>query len=769
MNKLKIFGTASLIALFTASYGAGFDGYNCSLFVKQIENTSSNTDCFNQSKGCGLQQALDIAAKNRLNDVICVKGGVYSFTYRARYIGDPAENKSLSIVGEKDPEGNILTVFDGNNITQILAIDLCIWNGESCSLSNPESILKIENIKFQNGNSLHDGGGIRIYTNDTSVYLKNLVFSNNTTQRYGGGLLIWSPKGNITLESTTFESNKAAYYGGGAVLWAKDGNVSVADSRFTENTGNLGGGLFSFSKNGYVHIADSKFSSNISSSRSGGLEAYSEKNNVQLKNSILENNTASGYGGGASIWSKEGDLLITNNTFRINTSQTNGGGLFLWTEIGNISVNANSFYENTSEYSGGGLYSYVRSTGKTVLTNNVFSQDQAIKYDGGNAFIYSSQGETYIINNTFYGGRSASTAGRVLLWLPNRTSKGYVYNNIFWHGNSPQNLDLGIIKSSSTPVEVFNNLLSCSIPYGTGICLALTNLSNYSYGRNITGDPLFKNEPVDLHILESSPAVDTGNNNAPNLPEKDKDGNPRISGTSVDIGAYEYVYTEEGQEEPTYNGKIFIFPKKYLFGFVEIGQTRNGEILVANIGNDVLHIENISIEGDESFSITEDECSTAEFLSQGQTCFIKISFSPQETGLKKAVVSIISSDKNNPQMKVNLEGVGLSFSVPDISVSTDQLNFGEIPVGTQIQKNIYITNNGMNNLKIFSIVLKGKDTQNFSVEENCTGRVISPGENCSITVTFKPVSQGIKTGQIIIYSNDPDDFEVKIDLTGTGL
>ena len=84
------------------------------------------------------------------------------------------------------------------------------------------------------------------------------------------------------------------------------------------------------------------------------------------------------------------------------------------------------------------------------------------------------------------------------------------------------------------PVNLFNNDFDQSAS-GTVIskpfAIDPSNLNN--------ADPLFVSSG-NYHLSASSPCVNTGNNDAPSIPTTDKDGNPRITGGTVDMGAYEY-------------------------------------------------------------------------------------------------------------------------------------------------------------------------------------------------------------------------------------
>lgn len=62
---------------------------------------------------------------------------------------------------------------------------------------------------------------------------------------------------------------------------------------------------------------------------------------------------------------------------------------------------------------------------------------------------------------------------------------------------------------------------------------------------NINADPLFVDVAGgDYHLLPGSPCIDAGATDVEGIPELDMDGEPRISGTAVDMGADEYADTD---------------------------------------------------------------------------------------------------------------------------------------------------------------------------------------------------------------------------------
>jgi alpha-tubulin suppressor-like RCC1 family protein len=201
-----------------------------------------------------------------------------------------------------------------------------------------------------------------------------------------------------------------------------------------------------------------------------------------LSNCLLVANYCSGGGGGGAALSTLVGCVLSNNAANY------GGGL-----ASSVAYNC-LISSNRAVSSGGGAYG-------GALLNCVLKTNLAGRTGGG---VYSSA----LTNCTVVGNNAPSIGG------VDGTEGGAVANSIIYN-NAGGNL-------SSTKSVFF----VCSSPYfGTG---------------SITNAPLFVNEAGgDFHLQSNSPCINSGNNAYVSV-TNDFDGNPRIVGGTVDIGAYEY-------------------------------------------------------------------------------------------------------------------------------------------------------------------------------------------------------------------------------------
>ena len=198
---------------------------------------------------------------------------------------------------------------------------------------------------------------------------------------------------------------------------------------------------------------------------------------------------------------------------------TNGAVLSGFTlTLGNATLGPNDVYDRC----GGGVYcmSYL-----SVVSNCVVVQNRSSMWGGG-AF----QG-TYI-NCLFSGNSSGSLGGgAAYATLINCT---VVTNS----GASGGGVGACTVKNG---IVYANNASSGPSPdWDSSVFIKSCTTGISSSGGNITADPLLVNAPAgDFHLGTNSPCINAGDNAyAPTAP--DLDGNPRIVGGTVDMGAYEF-------------------------------------------------------------------------------------------------------------------------------------------------------------------------------------------------------------------------------------
>lgn len=225
----------------------------------------------------------------------------------------------------------------------------------------------------------------------------------------------------------------------------------------------------------------------------GGVFGYATFSNAgmisnMLKNCVIASNSCEGHGGGV-YGSVLNDCLISSNS----TGAAYDGGGAAYCTLNNCIITNNSAPDS---YGGGVSYS--------SLTNSLVVRNTA--RDGGGA--YSSTLENCTVAGNFVNVVSGSGGG---------TYQCTGYNSIIY-GN------IGPLATANNTSPTMSYCDTTPLAAGFG---------------NITNDPAFVSSGGDFHLLSNSPCINSGNNSYVTT-STDLDGNPRILGGTVDIGAYEY-------------------------------------------------------------------------------------------------------------------------------------------------------------------------------------------------------------------------------------
>ncbi len=192
------------------------------------------------------------------------------------------------------------------------------------------------------------------------------------------------------------------------------------------------------------------------------------------------------------------------------------------------------------------------------------------------------------------------------------------------------------------------------------------------------------------------------------------------------------------------------------FGSQPVG-VRSSAIVetVTNRQSVALNILGISAGGDFTQTNT-----CQQPLAPNGTCTISVFFTPSTTGTRTGTLTVTDDASNSPQT-ASLTGTGATSA---ISLSPSSLAFGNQVLNTSsaVQK-ITVTNNGAINLTVNSVAASG----GYSETDSCSGVTLTPGQNCTINVTFTPMVTGSIAGAITVNDTGTGAPHV-VTLTGSG-
>ena len=399
---------------------------------------------------------------------------------------------------------------------------------------NLRSSPELSNCQFD-GNKAKQGAGM-FNKDHSSPQLNDCFFFENSTKASGSGGGIWNEdSSNPILMDCRFESNSAIVYGGG--IYNDNASPILHRCTFYRNSVDDEGGAGIFNMESSPELTDCHFDENESGFYGGGI--YNEVSSPRLHNCVFTGNSSSD---GSGICNRNGSSpRLTNCTFQGNNAGYGGGGIEN-KESSPAIINC-LFSNNTAGFEGGAMYSWDGSS--PSLINSIFKRNTA--GDQGGALSNGALADPMIVNCTFSGNEAVNTGGAIATYFE---SNPRVINSIIWNNKVGNSTD-GVIASISSSDSSSLPSIAYSLIDNSGGSPNWDNGTGIDLGHNIDMDPMFVSDVLfenlpdssgDLHLLETSFAINTGNPDTTglSLPIIDYDGNQRIFQNRIDMGAYEF-------------------------------------------------------------------------------------------------------------------------------------------------------------------------------------------------------------------------------------
>jgi len=409
-------------------------------------------------------------------DTVLVTNGVYA-TGGRNWAGSGTNRVTLTnAITLQSVNGPAVTQIVGNRVSPVSA------NAVRCVAIGSKAVLSgftLTNGMAGIGNYPSGGGVAQVQSLSAAGTVTNCVLVNNlATNSVGGGAY------RVNLLACQLLGN-AALLGGGACA------CTLANCTLASNTASsAGGGVYGASAYGASLLTNCTLTGNAAAGAGGGGGAYG----ASLFHCVVANNTATNNGGGAYSCAMNNCLVVGNQAF----GGVAGGGAGGGASGGGLT---NCVVCNNTASLGGGLYA-ASATDCLIVSNTAPT---------GGGVAAGGSGQT-LLNCTVVGNTASSSGGGV-----SGGSGAWLYNCIIYYNSAPTG----------------SNIIGAKYYYS---CTTAPLLE----AGDIADEPAFVNPAAgDFHLQSNSPCINSGNNADATVPT-DLDGNPRIAGGTVDIGAYEF-------------------------------------------------------------------------------------------------------------------------------------------------------------------------------------------------------------------------------------
>ncbi len=492
--RLEILEARELLSVSVGEYAAIRNAYEEFALPASINDVNVIEIRAEDLSVSSLKDAIELAGSTKKDDLIVART-----TNDINVVSFAKPSDQLTIELDQDIFGKTTIVALGPKQLVVDAKNL------ARTLTLAAGSLNLGNVVLKNGNAANYGG---VLFNKGELTLKNCAISGGTCADQDYGSNARSSGSLIAINSSiTNAAGGNAVYATGATSFT---NCSIES--------NAGVGV-------YVESEETATFQNVSISKNGSYGLVNKYGFVQLSECELSENGNAGLLNSGDVEMSQCVVSYNGGAGVVNQSFQTGETPFSPT----ISIDRTKIIGNAN-VKGAGVYNV---GGKLSLSNCEISQNVAEESGGGVycEFLQGYNNLSTIVNCTIAGNAAKQGGG-----LYSETSFGLALYNSIVSMNYAGELDSNVSGTFTSR----NNLVGASANF------IVPPIFDYSNGRLTNGQSL------NLRLAYGSAAHNSGDSSRVANESQDLDGNPRIYGKSVDVGAYEYRNAGQSEFAPQY-------------------------------------------------------------------------------------------------------------------------------------------------------------------------------------------------------------------------
>jgi hypothetical protein len=215
-----------------------------------------------------------------------------------------------------------------------------------------------------------------------------------------------------------------------------------------------------------------------------------------------------------------------------------------------------------------------------------------------------------------------------------------------------------------------------------------------------------------------------------------------------------------GTAVPT--AQLTVSPTAVDFGSVPLNVASTKPVTLTSTGTASVTISAATVTG-AAFSI-----SGATFpitLNPNQSVTLQAQFDPSAAGAASGQLTVTSNSTTGSTTQLPLSGTGTVTTTPNLTVSTNSLSFGSVPVNSTATLPLTLTSSGTAPLTINAATLSGAGFADSGATFPLT---LNPNQSVTLQLQFDPKTAGGVTGQLTITSNSSSGATTIVQLSGTG-